>query len=180
MQCKIPNPFGILLFDNQLKIKNTMSNFVFYTEEGLKKLKDELYRLKTEERKHIAQQIAEAREKGDLSENAEYTAALEAQAHLEARIGELEQLLQNARVVDNSQVTTDKVSLFTKVKIRNHNTKTVVEYQIVTENESNISQGKISVTSPIGKCLLGKVIGEIVEVKVPAGVLKLEILEISL
>lgn len=157
-----------------------MNNFVFYTEEGLKKLKDELYRLKSEERKKIAQQIAEAREKGDLSENAEYTAALEAQAHLEARIGELENLLQNARVVDQSQVNTKKVSLFTKVKLKNYNNKTVVVYQIVTESEANVSQGKISVTSPIGKCLVGKCVGEIVEVKVPAGLLKLEVLEISL
>lgn len=157
-----------------------MSNFVLYTEEGFQKLKEELYRLKTEERKKIAQQIAEAREKGDLSENAEYTAALEAQAHLEARIGELEQILQKARIVDQRQVSTDKVSLFTKVKIKNHTTKTEMIYQIVTESESNVSQGKISSTSPIGKCLIGKCVGEIVEVKVPAGIFKLEILEISL
>jgi len=156
-----------------------MGNFVFYTEEGLQKLKDELYRLKTEERKKVAQQIAEAREKGDLSENAEYDAALEAQAHLEARIGELEQLLQNARVVDQSQLNTNKVSMFTKVKLKNHNTKTVVEYLLVAENEANISQGKISITSPIGKCLIGKCVGEVVEVQVPAGKIKLEILEIS-
>mgnify|MGYP001070302167 CR=1 FL=1 len=157
-----------------------MSNFVFYTEEGLKKLKDELYRLKTEERKKVAQQIAEAREKGDLSENAEYDAALEAQAHLEARIGELEQLLQNARVIDQSQLNTSKVSMFTRVKLKNHNTKTVVEYLLVAENEANIAQGKISITSPIGKCLIGKCVGEIVEVQVPAGKIKLEILEISI
>ncbi|RME15824.1 MAG: transcription elongation factor GreA [Bacteroidetes bacterium] len=156
-----------------------MANVVF-TEEGLQKLKNELYQLKTQERKKIAQQIAEAREKGDLSENAEYTAALEAQAHLEARIAELEQTLQNARVVDQSQVSTDKVSLFTMVKLKNHTTKAVVEYRIVTESEANVSQGKISVTSPIGKCLIGKCVGEIVEVKVPAGIMKLEILEISL
>jgi len=157
-----------------------MSNFVFYTEEGLQKLKDELYRLKTEERKKVAQQIAEAREKGDLSENAEYDAALEAQAHLEARIGELEKLLQNARVIDQSQLNTSKVSIFTKVKLKNHTTKTIVEYLLVAENEANISQGKISITSPIGKCLIGKCVGEIVEVQVPAGKIKLEILEISI
>jgi len=157
-----------------------MSNFVFYTEEGLQKLKDELYRLKTEERKKVAQQIAEAREKGDLSENAEYDAALEAQAHLEARIGELEKLLQNARVVDQSQLNTSKVSIFTKVKLKNHTTKTIVEYLLVAENEANISQGKISITSPIGKCLIGKCVGEVVEVQVPAGKIKLEILEISI
>ena len=157
-----------------------MSNFVFYTEEGLQKLKDELYRLKTEERKKVAQQIAEAREKGDLSENAEYDAALEAQAHLEARIGELEKLLQNARVVDQSQLNTSKVSMFTKVKLKNHTTKTIVEYLLVAENEANISQGKISITSPIGKCLIGKCVGEVVEVQVPAGKIKLEILEISI
>ena len=157
-----------------------MSNFVFYTEEGLQKLKDELYRLKTEGRKKVAQQIAEAREKGDLSENAEYDAALEAQAHLEARIGELEKLLQNARVVDQSQLNTNKVSMFTKVKLKNHTTKTVVEYLLVAENEANISQGKISITSPIGKCLIGKCVGEVVEVQVPAGKIKLEILEISI
>lgn len=157
-----------------------MNNFVFYTEEGLQKLKDELHRLKTEERKKVAQQIAEAREKGDLSENAEYDAALEAQAHLEARIGELEQLLQNARIVDQSQLNTERVSMFTKVKLKNHTTKTIVEYYLVAENEANISQGKLSVTSPIGKCLIGRSVGEIVEVKVPAGILKLEILEISI
>jgi transcription elongation factor GreA len=157
-----------------------MSNYVFYTEEGLQKLKDELYRLKTEERKKVAQQIAEAREKGDLSENAEYDAALEAQAHLEARIGELEKLLQNARVVDQSQLNTSKVSMFTKVKLKNHTTKTIVEYLLVAENEANISQGKISITSPIGKCLIGKCVGEVVEVQVPAGKIKLEILEISI
>ena len=157
-----------------------MSNFVFYTEEGLQKLKDELHRLKTEGRKKVAQQIAEAREKGDLSENAEYDAALEAQAHLEARIGELEKLLQNARVVDQSQLNTSKVSIFTKVKLKNHTTNAIVEYLLVAENEANISQGKISITSPIGKCLIGKCVGEIVEVQVPAGKIKLEILEISI
>ncbi|GIV27682.1 MAG: transcription elongation factor GreA [Bacteroidia bacterium] len=157
-----------------------MNNFVFYTEEGLQKLKDELHRLKTEERKKVAQQIAEAREKGDLSENAEYDAALEAQAHLEARIGELEQILQNARVIDQSQLNTEKVSMFTKVKLKNHTTKTIVEYYLVAENEANISQGKLSIASPIGKCLIGRTVGEIVEVKVPAGLLKLEILEISI
>ncbi len=175
---QIPIISGFCIFINNIK-RGVMSNFVFYTEEGLQKLKDELQRLKSDERKKIAQQIAEAREKGDLSENAEYTAALEAQAHLEARIAELEQLLQNARVVDQSRVTTDKVSLFTKVKLKNHTTKAVVVYQLVTESESNVSQGKISVTSPIGKCLIGKAVGEIVEVKVPAGILKLEIMEIS-
>ncbi len=157
-----------------------MSGFVFYTEEGLQKLKDELHHLKTKERKNIAQQIAEAREKGDLSENAEYTAALEAQANLEMRIGELEQLLQNARVIDQKNLSTDKVSMLTKVKLKNHNTQVIVEYLLVSENESNITQGKLSITSPIGKCLIGKRVGEIVEVKVPAGILRLEILEISI
>ncbi len=157
-----------------------MSGFVFYTEEGLQKLKDKLHHLKTKERKNIAQQIAEAREKGDLSENAEYTAALEAQANLEMRIGELEQLLQNARVIDQKNLSTDKVSMLTKVKLKNHNTQVIVEYLLVSENESNITQGKLSITSPIGKCLIGKRVGEIVEVKVPAGILRLEILEISI
>lgn len=157
-----------------------MNSFVYYTEEGLQKLKNELYRLKTEERKKVAQQIAEAREKGDLRENAEYGAALEAQAHLEARIAELEQLLQNARVVDHTQISTDKVSMFTRVKLKNHTTKTVMEYMLVPENEANISQGKISIASPIGKCLIGKTVAEIVEVKVPAGIMKLEILEIRI
>lgn len=157
-----------------------MSGFVFYTEEGLQKLKDELNHLKTIERRNIAQQIAEARDKGDLSENAEYAAALEAQSHLEARIGELEQILQHARVMHSDQIDTNKVSMFTKVKLKNHNSKTTVEYLLVSENEANISQGKLSITSPIGKCLMGKCVGEIVEVKVPAGILKLEILEISI
>ncbi len=156
-----------------------MSGFVYYTEEGMKKLKDELHHLKTEERKNIAQQIADAREKGDLSENAEYDAALEAQGHLEARIHELEQMLTNARIVDQSQIKTEKVSIFTKVKLKNHNNKTTVQYLLVAENEANITQGKISITSPIGKCLIGKIVGDIVEVKVPAGTMKLEVLEIT-
>jgi len=149
------------------------SHVAYYTAEGLKKLKDELHNLKAIERPRISQQIAEARDKGDLSENAEYDAAKEAQGLLEARIAKMEDLVANARLVDESQLDNSKVFILSKVKIKNLNNNSIVEYTLVAENEANLADKKISVDSPIGKGLLGKKVGEITEVKIPAGVLKL-------
>lgn len=156
-----------------------MSNFTYYTEEGLKNLKDEINQLKHVERPKISQQIAEARDKGDLSENAEYDAAKEAQGLLEAKISKLENLLANARLVDETQIDNSKVFILSKVKIRNLNNKAEMEYTLVAENEADLAAKKISVDSPIGKGLLGKAVGDIAEVAVPAGIIKFEILEIS-
>jgi transcription elongation factor GreA len=151
----------------------------YYTAEGLKKLKDELHQLKTVERPKISQQIAEARDKGDLSENAEYDAAKEAQGLLESRIAKMEDLIANARLVDETQVDTSKVYILSKVKIENMANKAVVQYTLVAENEANLADKKISVDSPIGKGLLGKKVGEIAEVTVPAGKIQFKVLEIS-
>lgn len=151
----------------------------YYTAEGLKKLKDELHQLKTIERPRISQQIAEARDKGDLSENAEYDAAKEAQGHLEAKIAKMEDLVANARLIDESQLDNSKVFILSKVKIKNLNNNAIVEYTLVAENEANLAEKKISVDSPIGKGLLGKKVGDVAEVQVPAGKIKLEVLDIS-
>lgn len=142
-------------------------------------MKDELHQLKTVERPRISQQIAEARDKGDLSENAEYDAAKEAQGLLEARIAKMEDLVANARLVDESQLDNSKVFILSRVKIRNLNTKAEVEYTLVAENEANLAEKKISVDSPIGKGLLGKKVGDVAEIQAPAGPVKLEILGIS-
>lgn len=151
----------------------------YYTAEGLKKLRDELHQLKTVERPKISQQIAEARDKGDLSENAEYDAAKEAQGHLEARIAKMEDLVANARLIDETQVDTSKVYILSKVTIKNKKTNAEVQYILVAENEANLAEKKISVDSPIGKGLLGKKVGDIAQVQVPAGLIDFEILEIS-
>lgn len=156
-----------------------MSNLSYYTAEGLKKLKDELHQLRTVERPKISQQIAEARDKGDLSENAEYDAAKEAQGHLEAKIAKMEDIVANARVIDESQIDTSKAFVLSKVKIKNLNNDTTMEYQLVAESEANLAQKKISVDSPIGKALLGKAVGDVVEVKIPAGLVKFELIQIS-
>ncbi|MGY6562542.1 MAG: transcription elongation factor GreA [Luteibaculaceae bacterium] len=157
-----------------------MAQPTYYTEEGLKRLKDELHQLRTVERPKISAQIAEARDKGDLSENAEYDAAKEAQGLLEARISKMEELLAYARLIDNTQVDSSKVYILSKVKIKNHNMGgKIMEYTLVAENEADLKSGKISIDSPIGKGLVGKSVGEIAEVSVPAGVIKLEVLEIS-
>lgn len=156
-----------------------MSNVSYYTEEGLQKLKDELHHMKTVERPSISQQIAEARDKGDLSENAEYDAAKEAQGLLEAKIAKMEALVANARLIDDSQIDNSRVFILSKVKIKNLNNNATMEYTLVAENEANLAEKKISVDSPIGKGLLGKTVGEIAEVQVPAGIVKFEILEIS-
>jgi len=156
-----------------------MSHFNYYTAEGLKKLKDELHEMRSVERPRISQQIADARDKGDLSENAEYDAAKEAQGHLEAKIAKLEDLIANARLVDESQMDNSKAFILSKVKIKNLNNNTTLEYKLVAESEASLAQKKISVDSPIGKALLGKAVGDVVEVKIPAGLVKFELLEIS-
>jgi len=151
----------------------------YYTPEGLQKLKDELHQLKALERPRISQQIAEARDKGDLSENAEYDAAKEAQGLLEAKIAKLEEVVANARILDESLVDASKVFILSRVKLRNLKTKAEMEYTLVAENEANLAEKKISVDSPIGKGLLGKSKGDVAEIKAPAGLLQFEILEIS-
>lgn len=156
-----------------------MAQVSYFTEEGLNKLKAELRQLKTVERPSISKQIAEARDKGDLSENAEYDAAKEAQGLLEMKISQLENLIANARIVDESQLDTSKVLILSKVKIKNKGNNSVMEYTIVSEKEANLKEKRISVESPIAKALLGKTIGEMVEVSVPSGIMKFEILEIS-
>jgi transcription elongation factor GreA len=156
-----------------------MADISYFTKEGLEKLKAELQELKTKGRADIAHAIAEAREKGDLSENAEYDAAREAQGMHELRISKLEDLLANARLIDESNVDLSKITVLAKVKLKNLNNKSEVTYTLVSEKEANLKEGKISVDSPIGKGLLGKAVGELVEIKVPAGVLKFEILHIG-
>ncbi len=157
-----------------------MSNQVtYYTEEGLNNLKEELNQLKSVERPKISQQIADARDKGDLSENAEYDAAKEAQGLLELRISQMEALLANARLIDESQMDNSKVLILSKVKLKNTANGQEMEYTLVAENEANLKEKKISIDSPIGKGLVGKTVGEIAEIQIPAGKIKFEILGIS-
>jgi transcription elongation factor GreA len=150
------------------------------TEEGLAKLKHELEQLVSVERPAISAQIAEARDKGDLSENAEYDAAKEAQGLLEAKIARLEDMVANARIIDESKIDTSKVQILNKVKIKNTKNNQQMEYMLVSESESDIKNGKISVATPIAKGLLGKKVGDVVDIKVPSGMMSFEILEISL
>lgn len=157
-----------------------MATVAYYTEEGLQKLKDELQLLKTVERKNVIRQIAEARDKGDLSENAEYDAAKEAQGLLEIKIAKLEEIISNARVVDSSKLDVSKVSILTTVKIKNLKNNMEMKYTLVAENEADLKSGKISIDSPIGKGLVGRKVGDKVEVTVPAGVIPFEIIEISI
>lgn len=156
-----------------------MAKYTYYTQEGFDKLQAELHTLKTKGRPDIAKQIGEARDKGDLSENAEYDAAKDAQGLLELKINKLEHVLATARVLDESKVDTTKVAILTTVKIRNQQTKREVTYTLVAEEEADLKAAKISVDSPIGKGLLGKKVGEIAEVKTPRGILKFEILELG-
>ena len=156
-----------------------MGEIKYYTEEGLKALKDELNFLTAVERPRISQQIAEARDKGDLSENAEYHAAKEAQSLLELRIAKQQELVYNARVLDESKLDISKVLLLSMVKVRNLKINKELTYSIVPETEADIKTMKISVTSPIAKGLLGRKVGDIVEIVVPAGKTELEILEIT-
>ncbi len=156
-----------------------MSKIKYYTEEGLQALKDELNQLMTAERQRISLQIAEARDKGDLSENAEYEAAKEQQGLLELKIAKMQELVYNARVFDESKMDASKVLLFSIVKVKNRKNNAVLSYTIVPETEVDIKALKISVTSPIAKGLLGKSVGDIVEINVPAGKMEFEILEIK-
>jgi transcription elongation factor GreA len=156
-----------------------MTDIHYFTPEGLEKLKQELNDLKTRGRADVAKAIAEAREKGDLSENAEYDAAKDAQGMLEMKIAQLESTLAKARIIDKSKMDVSKIMILSSVKVKNLNTNQYAQFVLVSENEADIKTGKISVNSPIGKGLLGKTIGEIAEIKVPAGVIKFEIIEIS-
>jgi transcription elongation factor GreA len=156
-----------------------MATVSYITEEGLLKLKSELEQLTSVERPNIARQLAEARDKGDLSENAEYDAAKEAQARLEARIAKLEETIANSRIIDESRIDTKKVQILNRVKIKNLKTKAIMEYLLVSETEANIKEGKISVNTPIAKGLIGKKLGDVVEINVPSGKMEFEIMEIS-
>ena len=156
-----------------------MSTISYYTEEGLQKLKEELEHLKFVDRPSISNQIAEARDKGDLSENAEYDAAKEAQGMLEMKIAKLEAMYASARIIDESQLDTDKVLALSIVKIKNLATKKEMTFTLVAESEADVKTGKISISSPIGTGLLGKKVGEIAEITVPAGLMKFEIIHIS-
>ncbi len=156
-----------------------MSEVSYYTVEGLKKLKDELNQLKDIERPRASNAIAEARDKGDLSENAEYDAAKEAQGMLEMKISKLEEIVANARIIDESQLDVSKVLVLSKVQIKNLNNNMTMDYTLVAESEADLKSGKISVNSPIGKGLLGKKVGDIAEIDVPNGTLKFEIISIN-
>lgn len=157
-----------------------MTKTTYISEEGLKKLKDELERLTTIERPSISKQIAEARDKGDLSENAEYDAAKEAQGMLEMKIAKLQDTIVSARIIDPSKIDNKRVQIMTRVKIRNLKTNAELEYTLVSETEADLKEKKISVNSPIAKGLIGKKQGDVVEIQVPAGVLTFEIVQISM
>jgi transcription elongation factor GreA len=156
-----------------------MSKNIYVTDEGLQKLRAELEQMKNVERPAISRQIADARDKGDLSENAEYDAAKEAQGLLEMRIAKLESTVANARIIDESRIDLSQVQILTKVKIKNIATKAVMEYMLVAETEANLKEGKLAVGTPIAKALLGKKKGDTVEVTVPSGIMKLEIIDIT-
>ncbi len=156
-----------------------MSKIVYYSLEDLEKLKSELNQLMKVDRISISKQIAEARDKGDLSENAEYDAAKEAQGLLEMRIVELEGKIANARIVDTSKLAKDKILLYSKVEMKNLKTGMIVNYVLVPESESNIVEKKISISSPIGKGLLGKKVGDVVNITIPAGIIEFEVVSIS-
>ncbi|HKL09098.1 MAG TPA: transcription elongation factor GreA [Bacteroidales bacterium] len=157
-----------------------MAKVSYVTEQGLEKLKKELEQLESVERPKISQQIAEARDKGDLSENAEYDAAKEAQGMLEMKISKLKDTIANSRVLDQSKLNTSSVQILNKVKIKNKKNNAVMEYTIVSESEANLKEGKISVNTPIAKGLLGKKVGDVTEIEVPNGKMELEVIEISL
>tara|TARA_B100001564_G_scaffold295144_1_gene260142 strand:+ start:176 stop:649 length:474 start_codon:yes stop_codon:yes gene_type:complete len=156
-----------------------MGKVSYYTEKGLKELRDKLDHLKDVERPRASQAIGEARDKGDLSENAEYDAAKEAQGMLEMEISKLEETLSNARIIDESKLDSSKVLVHSMVKIKNLTNSAIMKYKLVAQSEANLAQGKISVDSPIGKGLLGKKLGDIAEIEIPNGNVKFEILEIS-
>ena len=157
-----------------------MSDIIYVSKETLEQLKEELHKMRTIDRPAAARAIAEAREKGDLKENAEYDAAKEAQGYHEAKIAQLEGVIATARIIEAKDVDTSKVSILSKVKVTNLGNKKTVEYQIVSEQEADLKAGKISVTSPIGKGLLGKKVGDVTEVTAPGGILKFKIEDISI
>ncbi len=156
-----------------------MSQISYYTQEGLNKLKEELHQMKTVQRPSISEQIAEARDKGDLSENAEYDAAKEAQGLLEMKISKLEAVISNARLIDETNIDSSKVLILSKVKIRNVANGMEMEYTLVAENEADLKAKKISIYSPIGKGLLGKKQGDFADVQTPNGIIQFEVVEIS-
>ena len=157
-----------------------MSEVIYVTEEGLQKLKEELNQLRNVERPMLSRQIADARDKGDLSENAEYAAAKEAQGMLEMKISRLEDIVARARIIDETKIDTSSVGILNRVKIRNKSNNTIMEYQLVPESEANFKLGKIAVSAPIAQGLLGKKVGDIVQIKVPSGIIHFEIISISL
>jgi len=156
-----------------------MADVAYYTEEGLKKLKDELYNMKTVQRPSISEQIAEARDKGDLSENAEYDAAKEAQGLLEMKIAKMEGLISKARIIDNDSIDNSKVYILSCVSIKNVDNGMTLQYTLVAESEADLKAKKISIDSPIGKGLLGKKVGDIADIQTPNGILKFEVVEIT-
>ena len=156
-----------------------MSDIIYITEDGLQKLKEELDQLRLVERPMISKMIAEARDKGDLSENAEYAAAKEAQGMLEMKISKMENIITRSRIIDESKIDTSTVRILNKVKIKNKTNNSVMEYQIVPESEANFKLGKIAVSSPIAMGLIGKKVGDSVQIKVPSGIIPFEILSIS-
>lgn len=156
-----------------------MSKVSYYTKEGLKKLKDELEHLERVERPRVSNEIAEARDKGDLSENAEYHAAKEEQSLLELKITKLKQVISTARIIDESQLDTSKVLIYSTVKLKNTANNMEFTYTLVADSETNIKEGKLAVNSPIGKGLLGKEVGDVAEIQVPNGIMKFEVLEIT-
>ena len=177
---------SILLFLTSLYISNYKKHLIlsnmatlYISADGLQKLKDELVYLEGVERPRVIQAIQEARDKGDLSENAEYDAAKEEQGKLESKIALLKEKIMDARIIDTTKVNTDVIQVLTKVKIKNIKTNQILQYQLVTEGEANFKEGKLSVSTPIAKGLLGKKVGDIAEIQVPAGNLKFEIIDIS-
>jgi transcription elongation factor GreA len=156
-----------------------MSSITYLTEDGMRRLNEEIAQLRNVERPSISRQIAEARDKGDLSENAEYDAAKEAQGLLELKISKMQTILANARIIDESKLDNSKVLILSKVKIKNMANNAAMTYTLVAENEADMKSGKISVNSPVAQALLGKIVGEVVEATVPNGIVKLEIMEIS-
>jgi len=157
-----------------------MSNVSYLTGEGLKKLKEELHQLESIERPSISAQIAEARDKGDLSENAEYDAAKEAQGLLEMKISKIKNILANSRIIDESKIDTSKVQLLNKVKIKNLKNNAEMTYTLVPESEANLKEGKISISTPIAKGLLGKEVGDEAQIRVPSGLMTFKIVDISI
>lgn len=157
-----------------------MSDVIYVTEEGLHRLREELDILRNVERPSISRQIAEARDKGDLSENAEYSAAKEAQGMLEMKISKMEDIVARSRIIDESKIDTSSVRILNKVKIMNRSNNSVMEYQLVPESEANFKIGKIAVSSPIAQGLIGKKVGDVVQIKVPSGIIPFEIIAISI